>query len=191
MQPWEAPSGNDLWQVVSKTIVQKADEDSAGGTNDLNNFDTSLDSRASKAVEHAVKEVRGAIEACGRYPFSATASTVPPEGVGHTLAIAAYRLCMPVPSLLAVLMGDGGQASPMARLYTDALEWVKALRNGASFTEPEDPVGQDWQTEVSASNPVISGVLWGDSLADGDEYAAGITADGVVVSRFSQNMNTQ
>ena len=191
MQTWEAPQGSDLWQIVSKPIVEKADEDSAGGTAELNNFDGSLDTRAKKAVEHAVKEVRGAIEACGRYPFSATAATVPPEGVNHTLATAAYRLCMPVPSLLAVLMGDGGQASPMAKLYADAMAWLKGLRDGGSFTEPTDPVGEDWQTAVSDTNPAISGVVWGDHLADGDEYEAGITADGVVVSRFTENMNTQ
>ena len=71
------------------------------------------------------------------------------------------------------------------------MAWVKGLREGGSFTEPEDPTGSDYQTEVSASNPAISGIRWGDSLADDHEYSSGITDDGVVVSRFSQSMNTQ
>jgi hypothetical protein len=191
MQTWTAPAGTDLWQIVSKKVVEKVDEDSAGGTVPGNDLDTSLDSRAKQAVAHAVAEVRGAIEACGRYPVSATAGTVPPEGVNHTLAIAAWRLCLPVPSLLAILMADGGMFSPITTLYRDACKWVDGLRAGGSFTEPTDPCGVDYETEVSASNPAVSGIRWGDSLADGDEYAAGITDDGVVVSRFSQNMNTQ
>ena len=107
------------------------------------------------------------------------------------LAIAAWRLCLPVPSLLAVLMADGGMFSPITTLYKDAMAWLKMVRDGGSFTMPDDPCGADYQTEVSASNPAVTAIAWGDSLADGDEYAAGITADGVVVSRFSQNMNTQ
>ena len=190
MQTWTAPAGTDLWQIVSKKVVEKVDEDSAGGTVPGNDLDTSLDSRAKQAVAHAVAEVRGAIEACGRYPVSATAGTVPPEGVQHTLAIAAWRLCLPVPSLLAILMADGGAFSPITTLYKDAMAWVKGLRDGGSFTMPDDPCGADYQTEVSASNPAVSGIRWGCGLGDDDEFAAGITADGVVISRFSENMLT-
>jgi hypothetical protein len=189
---WTVPAGSDLWQVVSRSSVLKADEDSAGGTNETNslNPDGNLDTRASKAVENVVKEVRGAIESAGRYAVSVTASSVPPEGVEMVLAAAAYRLCMPKPSLLAVVMGDGGIVSPINRLYKEYTDWLKCLREGGSFTEPTDPTGQDYTTAVGDTNLAISGVRWGDSLADGDEYDAGITSDGIVVSRLSQNMNT-
>ena len=189
-QAWTAPAYTDLWQIVSKKVVLKVEEDSAGGADATNDFDSSLDTRAKEAVAHAVAEVRGAIEACGRYPVSATAGTVPPEGVRHTLVMAAYALCLPVPSLLAVLMNEGGAFSPMQRLYTDACKWVDGLRAGGSFTMPDDPAGADYSTEVGDGNPAVTAVLWGDSIADGSEYEDGITADGVVVSPTTTNMNT-
>lgn len=190
-QTWQAPTGDDLWQVVSRPVVLKSEEDSAGGTPSSNDFNDTLDTRASKAVEHVVAEVRGAIEATGRYPLSLTAGTVPPEGVQHVLALAAWRLAMPTPKLLAVILNEGGVFAPINQLVKDAKEWLQGLREGKAFVLPEDPTGVDYQTAVSDSNPAISGVKWGDSLADDTEYDAGVTEDGIVVSRLSQNMNTQ
>src|SRR5574343_480594 len=160
-QAWTAPAYTDLWQIVSRKVVLKVEEDSAGGADATNDFDSSLDTRAK--------------EAGGRYPVSATAGTVPPEGVRHTLVMAAYALCRPVPSLLAVLMNEGGGFSPMGKLYTDACKWVDMLRTGGSFTMPDDPAGADYSTEVGDGNPAVTAVIWGDSTADGDEYDAGVT----------------
>lgn len=188
---WQSITGDDLWQVVSRELVLKCDEDSAGGSEETDDLDTGLDSRANKAVEHAVAEVRGAIESAGRYPLSITAGTVPPEGVQHTLVIAAWRLCAIKPSLLAVMLADGGAMSPLKGLYDKAVKWVEGLGAGATFVLPTDPTGEDYATAVSATNLAISGIRWGDSLADDREYAAGETDDGIVVSRLSQNMNTQ
>lgn len=189
-QPWTAPAYTDLWQIVSRKVVLKVEEDSAGGADSTNDYDSTLDTRAKEAVAHAVAEVRGAIEACGRYPVSATAGTVPPEGVRHTLVIAAYMLCLPVPSLLAVLMNEGGAFSPMGKLYGEACKWIESLRAGGSFTMPDDPAGADYSTEVGDGNPAVTGVIWGDNLGSDSEYDAGVTEDGVVISRFSQNMLT-
>lgn len=188
---WTVPTGGDLWQVVSREVVEKVDEDSAGGTNDSGDFNDTLDTRAEEAVAHAVAEVRGAIESAGRYPLSITLAAVPPEGVQHTLAVAAWRLCMPKPGLLAVVMAEGGVYAPINQLFKDAKEWIKKISEGGSFVLPTDPTGEDYLTAVSATNLAISGIKWGDSLADDVEYDAGITEDGVVVSRLSQNMNTQ
>jgi hypothetical protein len=188
---WSIPTGDDLWQIVSRSVVLKSDEDSAGGSNDGNNQDASLDSRAKKAVEHAVAEVRGAIESAGRYPISVTEGSVPPEGLQHTLALAAWRLVMTKPGLLAIVMGDGGVYAPLNALVKDAKEWMKRLNEGGSFVLPNDPTGVDYSTAVSSSNPAISGIKWGDSVADDSEYDAGITADGIVVSGLTNNMNTQ
>jgi hypothetical protein len=188
---WSIPTGDDLWQVVSRSVVLKSNEDSAGGSNDSNDLDTGLDSRASKAVDHAVAEVRGAIESAGRYPISVTAAAVPPEGVQHTLALAAWRLVMTKPGLLAIVMGDGGVYAPLNALVKDAKEWMKKLCEGGSFVLPTDPTGVDYLTAVSSSNLAISGIKWGDSVADDAEYDAGITADGIVVSGLTNNMNTQ
>jgi hypothetical protein len=190
-QAWVIPSGSDLWQVVSRDVVLKSDEDSAGGTNEGGNFNENLDTRAKKAVAHAVEEARGVIRVAGRYPLSVTLASIPPEGEQHILALAAWRLVMTKPGLLAVVMADGGVYAPINQLVKDAKEWLLFLRNGGAVTLPSDPTGADYVTAVSASNPAISGVKWGDSLADDDEYEAGETEDGVVVSRLSQNMNTQ
>lgn len=196
-QTWTVPAYTDLWQIVSRKVVLKVEEDSAGGADSTNDFDSSLDTRAKEAVAHAVAEVRGSIEACGRYPVSLTAGSVPPEGVRHTLVMAAYTLCLPVPSLLAVLMNEGGAFSPMGKLYTEATKWVDRLRTGGSFTMPSDPAGADYATAIdddkdsATYNPTVTGVRWGDSVASDDEFAAGITDDGIVVSSLTTNMNTQ
>ena len=195
-QTWVIPTGDDLWQVVSRSIVQKVDEDVLGGKNETNDFDGTLDTRAKKAVEYAIKEVRGAIETAGRYPVSLTAGSVPPEGQQHVLAIAAWRLCLPVPGLIAVLMADGGAFSPIGTLYKAACDWVKMIANGGSFTDATNPAGANYRTAIDNNkssatyNPAVSGLRWGCNLGDDDEFAAGITDDGVVISRFSENMNT-
>lgn len=196
-QAWIAPAYTDLWQIVSRKVVLKVEEDAAGGADSTNDFDSSLDTRAKEAVAHAVAEVRGAIEACGRYPVSLTAGSVPPEGVRHTLVMAAYTLCLPVPSLLAVLMNEGGAFSPMGKLYAEAVKWVDGLRTGGSFTLPTNPAGADYTTAIdddkdsATYNPTVTAVRWGCGLGDDTEFAAGITDDGVVISSLSENMLTQ
>lgn len=190
-QDWQVPAGGDLWQVVSRELVLKCDEDSEGGKDESEDFNSALDTRAAKAVSHAVAEIRGAIESAGRYPLSVTAGGVPPEAFNHALVIAAWRLCAIKPSLLAVLLADGGESSPMKSLYKEALEWVKMVRNGGSFVLPTDPTGADYTTAVDDENPAISGIKWGDSTADDTEYDAGVTSSGVVVSSLTNNMNTQ
>ena len=195
-QTWTVPAGGDLWQVVSRSVVAKVDEDSAGGKNETNDFDNTLDTRAKKAIEYAVKEIRGAIESAGRYPVSLTAGSVPPEGHQHAIVVAAWRLCLPIPGLLAVIMGDGGAFSPLGMLYKDAQCWVKSLREGGSFTDALDPAGADYRTAIDNNkssltyNPAVSGIIWGDNLGDDSEYAAGITDDGVIINSQSQNMAT-
>jgi len=188
---WTAPAGSDLWEVVSRSVVEKTDEDSAGGKAETNNLNAALDTRAKKAVSHAVAEVRGAIEAAGRYPLSLTAGSVPPEGFQHTLALAAWRLAAVKPTLLALLLADGGVYAPLNQLVKDAKDWIKRITEGGSITLPTDPTGADYTTAVSTSNPAISGIKWGDSLGDDTEYDAGVTASGIIISELSQNMNTQ
>lgn len=188
---WTVLTGADLWEVVPREVIEKTDEDAVGGTHEDGDFDSSLDSRAKKAVDHAVAEVRGAIESAQRWPLSVTAGAVPPELVLPTLALAAYRLITVKPSLLAVVMNDGGVYSPLGKLYKEGCDWLAKLRTGANFTAPTDPTGVDYLTAVSADNPAISGISWGDSLANDIEYDAGVTEDGIVVSTLTNNMNTQ
>jgi len=177
-QAWKIPAGGDLWKVVSRSTVEKADEDAEGGAADTNDFDSNLDTRAKAAVETAVLEIRGAIENCGRSPVSVTAGSVPPEGYYHALAIAAYRLCMPKPSLLAVIMAEGGVYAPVGKLYKDATDWVEQVRRGVSVTVPTDPAGQDYATAVSDTNPAVAGgVRWGDQDGSMADYETGQRTD--------------
>lgn len=187
---WQVPTGDDLWQVVSREVVEKADEDLEGGTNDSGDFNGTLDTRADKAVEHAVAEVRGAIEEGGRFPISVTAGAVPPNGVQHTLAIAAFRLAVVKPGLLAVVMNEGGVYAPINQLLKDAKEWIACLKKGCNIVLPLDPTGADYIAPISTTNPAISGIKWGDNLGDDDEYAAGVTDGGKILNELSQNMLT-
>ena len=155
---WKVPTGDDIWQVVSRAVVRKVDEDAAGGSNAGNNFDGSLDTRAKKAVAHAVDEIRAAIENAGRSSLSLTAGSVPPEGYQHALAIAAYRLCLPVPGLLAIVMAEGGVYSPITTLYKDAQQWVKEVNNGHQVIEPTDPAGRDYLTAVDDTNLAVDAI---------------------------------
>jgi len=178
-QAWTVLAGGDLWQVVSRSVVEQVNEDSAGGKNSTNDLNESLDTRASKAVAHAVAEVRGAIENAGRYPVSVTASSVPPEAARHTLALAAYVLVGPKPSLVSVVMMDGGMNSPISTLYADAKRWLEGVNKGGSVTTPTDPCGEDYSTAVSDSNPLPNSIAWGDYQYTGEEYAAGQAVDPV------------
>lgn len=140
-EDWKVIAGGDLWKVVSRAVVAKADEDSAGGTAAGNNLDSSLDTRASEAVRMAVEEVRAAVGLGRRTPLSETAGSVPPEAERYALYIAAHTLLAYPPSLLQVLVFDGGVMSPLAKLYAEAMKWVEAVRKGAQpVTTPTDPV---------------------------------------------------
>lgn len=186
-------------KVLTAATQADPNQNLAEGTLDGDELDLAAANRRNEAVVEAVKAVRGAIRAAGRYPYAVTAESVPPEGEWHTLVIAAWRLINSTPGLArSFLAGDGGAETPLAKMYKEAIEWVYGcgcpktggLAQGTSFTEPTDPVGEDWTTAVSTTNLAISGIKWGDWQGDDDEYAAGITDDGIVISRQLNNMNT-
>lgn len=201
---WTVLTGTDIRKVINAVSQQDTNENLADTVQPGDELDGSLANRRDECVTQAVKLVRGAIRSAGRYPYAVTAGSVPPEGEWHTLVIAAWRLINSTPGLVrSFLAGDSGADTALSKMYKEAMEWVygcgtpKAggLAQGASFTEPDDPVGQDWLTAEDAdadpANMPVTGVLWGDSVADSDEYDAGVTEDGVIVSRMTSNMNTQ
>lgn len=170
-QAWKVVVGGDLWKVVSRSVVAKADEDAQGGTTGTNDIDQNLDTRAKEAVRMAVEEVRGAVELGNRYPLSVTAGSVPPEAERHTLYLAAYTLLAFPPSLLQVLVFDGGVYSPLQKCFDDAKKWLEGIRGGKLVaTMPTDPVA-GW-------TPAIR---WGDSNGDSTSETAGkidVSTDG-------------
>jgi len=163
--------GGDLWKVVTRSVVAKANEDSAGGTPEKNNLDGSLDTRATEAVRMAVEEIRAAVALGRRTPLSETEGSVPPEAERFALYIAAHTLLAYPPSLQQVLVFDGGMMSPLAKLYDQASKWLEAVRKGAlPVTTPTDP-----------EDGFKGAVRWGDAQGRSTTEDAGgidLTTDG-------------
>lgn len=196
---WTVLTGADIRKVLDASAQQDPNQNLAEGTLSGDELDIAAANRRDEAVAQAVKAVRGAIRSAGRYPYAVTASSVPPEGEYHTLVIAAWRLINSTPGLArSFLAGDGGAETPLAKMYREAMCWVYGdgnpklggLAQGNSFTEPSDPVGQDWATAVSSTNLAISGIKWGDNLGSDVDYDAGYTEDGQVISSLTQSMTT-
>lgn len=196
---WTVLTGADVRKVVNAVAQADTNENLSDSTQPGDFLDTAESNRRDECVAQAVKAVRGAIRSAGRFPFSVTEGSVPPEGEWHTLVIAVWRLVNSTPGLVkSFLAGDGGAETPLSRMYKEAMCWVYGegapkqggLAQGAMFEPPEDPVGEDWTTAVSDSNPAISGIRWGDNVGSDDEYDAGVTADGVIINSNTNNMNT-
>lgn len=173
--------GGDLWKVVSRAAVLKADEDANGGNAAGNNLNENLDTRAKEAVRMQVAQVRAAIQNGGRIPLSVEEDCVPPEGEIHTLVLAAYQLCLPIPNLLAIILADGGVVSPIGRMWKDANDWLESIRKGGTVTPPTDPTGEDYATAPSDDNAEIQPIRWGDdqgTSVDGDAGAIDMSTDG-------------
>lgn len=178
---WKVPTGDDIWKVVSRSVVLKANSDEDGHSDEGNDLPEDVDTRASEAMRMAVQEVRAAIKQGHRVGVSLTPGSVPPEGEWHTLVIAAFRLILPLPNLLAIVMADGGIYAPLRAMHKDAQDWVKAIGQGEIVEEPVDPAGEDGTTAVSDENPAVSAVRWGDAQGTSREGTAGeidMTTDG-------------
>lgn len=169
---WKVVSGEDLWKVLSRDVVAKANEDSQGGKSETADIDvTGLEDRAEELVNGAIQTVRAAILQGGRTALSATAMSVPPEAERYVWHIAAYELTSSPPSLQQVLIFDGGVYSPRQVLYKEAMGWLERVRNGMQVTAPTD--------EDEDTTP--TGVRWGDINGTSDAATAGkvdMTTDG-------------
>lgn len=171
-QDWITLAGDDLWKIISRPVLEKADEDAEGGTVEDNNFNDALATRATEAVRMAVTMIRAAIYNGRRTTVSLTADSIPPEAERYALAIAAYDLTSSPPSLQQVLVFEGGIYSPRQKLYQEAMDWMKQVREGkAVVTPPTDP-----DTD-NVANPI----RWGDYTGTSTEETAGkydLTTDG-------------
>ena len=180
---WVVPTGASIRKVLSAGTQQRANENTADTVLEGDPFDPNSAHRRNQLVAEAVEEVRGAIRVGQVYPLSETAGSIPPEAEYHTLMLAAYRF-------ITAAVGHEQQGiqwailtapdSAFTRLFKDACEYLKALAKGAAVSEPLDP-----------EDDVPGRIRWADSLATDEEYEAGVTEDGVIVDRNSQNMNTQ
>jgi hypothetical protein len=163
-QAWITLAGDDLWKVISRPVMKKADEDATGGTDALNNFNATLATRAKESVRMACTAIRMAIDNGQRTACSLTAGSIPPEAERHALFMAAYDLTSSPPSLQQVLIFEGGVYSPLQKRYGEAIEWLKSVQNGQTpVTVPIDP---DPDTAPSAPR-------WGDAQGTSQAGTAG------------------
>ncbi len=182
---WTVLVGNDLSRVLSRKIIQDADESTADGVLPDETLDpSSTNNRSQVLVTQAVTELRAMVRLGGKSALAVTASSVPPESENHVLSYAAWRLVNSTPNLNAALFNEGMRAG-LKELYEQALRHYEAVLGGRPVTPPSDPTGQDYETAVDEDtesdtyNPAIPGaVRWGDMNGTDDDYATGETSDG-------------
>lgn len=132
MTNWFAPTAAWLNNSISAVILGRVEQTDAQGSN------TSLPTdKASYAVQNVVNRVRGAIGKGNRTPLSATAMSVPPEGVQFTLALVGECLIASCPNM-------GWSITPIYEtILKDAKEWIKELSKGEPTDYPTDPQNTD------------------------------------------------
>lgn len=129
---WKVPT-TDYLQTVMSGIILDAVEDTDGE-------DNSADDQAAKmtyALEQAVARVRGAIGNGNRTPLSATAGSVPPEGLNFTLVLAVEILVNSQPNMNWAIK-DGFSDS-----LKEAKDWIQQLRDSEPTDYPTDPITVD------------------------------------------------
>jgi hypothetical protein len=179
---WESPAGADLAKVLNLTILAAANQNlDANGQPANGQVDPDAPNRQNELVNLAISQIRAAIIKGGRIPLSLTAGSVPTGASIHVLFHAAWQLINTTPNLNMAILTEKGVSTPYAQFYKDACDYIKALEAGGLAPRPSDPTGVDYATAVSATNPAISGVVWGDLQAEDTDYAQGYTlaADGV------------
>ena len=185
---WITLSGADIRKVINAVSQQDTNENTADTVQPGDELVMTEANRRDECVATVVTMIRAAIRTGSRYPYAVTPDTIPPEGERFALVIAAYDLIQSTPGLVkSFLIGDNGAKTSFERRYEEAYEWIYGkleggirkggLAGGAQFTPPTDPVGEDWTTAVSSTNPAISAIKWGDQDGNQDDYAAGEHTD--------------
>lgn len=194
---WKTLTGASLGMVLDWNSINRANQnlDESAQTNPTEagkGVDYYADNRRDKLVEMVIDEVRGAIRSGGRIPLSVTKGCVPPTAERHVLNLAAWQLIMSTPNLLAAYMGDSGLRPVWEKFTNDAYQFIEGLKKGASVERPSEPTGQDYETEVSDTNPPIRGTSWGDMQGTDLEYEAGgrETGSGSMIPLPADDMRT-
>jgi hypothetical protein len=187
---WIVPTESDLDALIARIAGKQANEQLEEPADPDAPLDPTRPSRKSRLLKMAIDEWRGTAARAGVHAISATPNSVPPEAVPHVLARAAYMLVASTPSLTRyLLLGEQGQASPLAHMFDMASKHYEDIGNGGDFSPPDDPLGRDYKTPVSASNPMPRAISWGDYLGVDDEYAQGVSGTGRLLSRWYNDMS--
>lgn len=128
--------------ILDKSIVDKL--------RDSNRADSG-DSKLKTILSFVVERVRAAVVSGSRNSVSATPGSVPPDGLQHTLYLAARALLNTIPTASASL----NATSDFVKQCDKAEDWLSELRKGLRVTPPIDPAVE------------LSGPTWGsDALVD-------------------------
>lgn len=190
---WIKPTGADIAKVLNWSIIDKANENLDPDNHPANGqVDTSEANRRDAIVLDCIREMRTAIQNGGRYPLSVTADCVPPGYERIVLNMAAWQLINGTPNLNMAILTEKGVSTPFAKFYDEAIKQLNGFANGKSVPVPTDPTGQDYLTAISATNPALSAVQWGDINCDDTDYANGYytTAAGVQINLPVDDMRT-
>lgn len=130
---WKVPTADDAQTLLNSVVAGAANEEDSGGTE-----------RLDKILVIVIDEVRGAIQSAGVCPLSATASSVPPEGVRPVLMLTIGDLVNSTPQLQQFANSDW-----LSQGLKAARDWIEAINNGRSVTIPTDPdpgfeLNPDW-----------------------------------------------
>jgi hypothetical protein len=176
---WYAPTVGDLQLFLPQAVLTATDQVPDGQ-------DTSQ-GRNAKMLALQIARVRGTIQKVGRQALSLTAGSVPPEAQQHVLVLAVKALPTAASAELARYMEN----PEFKELCDEARDWLKGVAEGkVTVMDASDPTGVDYLTAVSATNPAVSAISWGDQFADGESYAAGYKTDsgGTVIQLPEDNM---
>lgn len=168
---WIVPKGSDLKKVLDQIVVKAADANTGDDAQVNQPLDPDAAKRSDDAIDLVVQRFLGCIKNAARQPVSLTAGAVPPEAKVHVLVLSAFLLTASKPNLMMIVTPDGAIYAPFNQLVKTAEAWFKGVNDGdITVTFPSDPTGQDYLTEVTATNPLPSAVGFGlpDDMTDGN-----------------------
>lgn len=194
---WLTLSGADVaavldWRTVAQANQNLGEEYGLNYTQSGSGVDLAAANRRDELVLDSIREIRGAIQAAGRFPVSVTTGTIPPSMKRAALVIAAWQLVLSTPSLHATFFSSSELKSAWQKFYDDAIKKVEGLKNGDTIEQPSYPTGTDYLTAVSDTNPPVSPVTWGDMEATDVQYSDGFvtTASGTSIALPVDDMRT-
>lgn len=136
---WITLTGSDLGEVLCLEVQQSQNETIGATAQPGAPLDPQQANRRDALLATVIAEVRGAIDAGGRIPISATPGTIPPEAKRHALNLVAFQMVASLPNLKMFIVFEGGTYSPSATLAKNAEAFILALRKGEQVTYPSNP----------------------------------------------------
>lgn len=164
---WITPDINTINAILTAVAMKTADEKIVANTQ-----------RSTIVLGFEVNRFREAIQLAGISPLSVTLGSIPPGSEKHCAVLAMQTLISSIPQLAAYIVGTPGAGKTgLARMIEDAEEWLMLVRKGRPVVPPSDPTGQDYLTAVSANNPAILAIEWGDAYGTSGDYANGFVTN--------------